>query len=120
MGSAAEKGLQRIEPRRVTFADERTRRRMEIMQRVQHLAATLPPLPIPEEGYELTPISFDKELRDDGTAALFYIGDFMRNETHGKGKKKLEVTFVEPRTIQILDALGFPYVNHAAIEPPKE
>lgn len=120
MGNNAEREIQRIEPRHVAFGDERTRRRMEIMQQVQYLNATLPPLPIPEEGYDLTPISFAEELRDDGATTLFHLGDFMDTETYGKCKNKLEVTFVKPRTIQILDALGLPYVNHAALESPQE
>jgi hypothetical protein len=120
MANASERGFQRIEPRHVTFSDTKTRRRMEIRQQVQHLAATLPPLPIPEEGYDLTPISFGDGLRDDGNTALLCIGDYVERETHGAGENKFEVTFVQPRTLQILDALSLPYINHAAIEPVQE
>ncbi len=60
-----EQGPQHIEPKHITFANEETRRSLEIHQRVQHLNATLPPLPIPKEGYKLTPISFDRRLRND-------------------------------------------------------
>ncbi len=119
MGNGAERNLHHIEPRRVVY-DEVTRRRLEIQQQITFLNATLPPLPLPKEGYDLTPISFSKELEDDGATALFYLNDFMQQETHGKGKEVRIVTFVQPRTIQILDTLGLPYLNHAAIKPPQE
>ncbi len=44
----------------------------------------------------------------------------MDTETIGTGKDKREITYVKPRTIQILDALGLPYINHAKIEPKEK
>lgn len=120
MVSNSERGSHRVEPKRVTFADERTRRTMEIMQELQHLQATLPPLPIPKDGYDLTPISFSEELKHEGATVLLHLGEYMDRETFGEGETKLEVSFVQPRTIQLLDALQIPYTNHAAIEPPQE
>ncbi|MDO8618332.1 MAG: hypothetical protein Q7R49_00120 [Candidatus Daviesbacteria bacterium] len=120
MAGGAERETKYIEPRHVTFADEKTRRKMEIMQQIQFLAATLPPIPIPEKGYDLTPISFKEELQNDGATALFHLGDSSQEETYEIDGKKLEVNFVKPRTIQILDALRLPYVNHTAVKPSQE
>lgn len=116
MGNGAEKGLGYIEPQRVKYSEE-TRRRLELTQQISFLSATLPPLPLPKEGYNLTPISFDQQQREEGIAVLLDLNDFMHTEVHGEREEERKVYFVQPRTVQILDALSFPYINHSTIQP---
>ncbi len=109
-----------IEAKRIRFADEIARRSMELRQQIHFLNSTLPPVPISPEGYDLTPVSFEDEYSEAGIAALFYMGDFMQSQMYEEEHERRVVKFVEPRTLQILDALQIPYVNHAAIKPSAE